>query len=195
MSIFIYLEEHSIYNLTYFLSSTSSSIWWLVRANIRILHRENCERSDKMYGIRIVKPPSSYSHQTSILPQCCVEWKMPSCVNSSLGTVVSGFPLRTSPGFSSTFVTASVTIFAVNKRLNLQNYIKFINKKKRNTFGREFAGNYSLNFVRVACIYSNMSQHAWYWQQLHWNWSAVVLVLSYWHSPDAGNWWPNYLVW
>lgn len=58
---------------------------------MRILHRENCERSDKMYGMRIVRPPSSYNHQTSMLPLCCVEWNIPSCDSSSLGTVVSAF--------------------------------------------------------------------------------------------------------
>lgn len=73
---------------TYFLSSISSSNWWFVSANIRILQRSNCDRNDKMYGIRMVRPPSSYNHHTSMVPLWVVEWNMPNWLSNSFGTVV-----------------------------------------------------------------------------------------------------------
>lgn len=73
---------------TYFLSSISSSNWWFVSANIRILQWSNCDRNDKMYGIRMVRPPSSYNHHTSMVPLWVVEWNMPNWLSNSFGTVV-----------------------------------------------------------------------------------------------------------
>lgn len=66
--LFQIYNNNNILASTNFLSSSSISCLLLARAKILNLHLCHEARWDTMYGRRMVRPPSSYNHHTSKVP-------------------------------------------------------------------------------------------------------------------------------